>query len=168
LITSIALLSLFSIYFLLLRDKQNNGTQILDQKSSVELTDTNSMDKIPSTVLEAVLQKDTDHLRKLLVDGKSANPSSGDPISPLHAAVATADTLALRMLLSMGANPNIRDSSGDAPLHDAIRSNNFTAVISLLHMGANPNLKDHYGNSPVKLAKENTQILQILLKNGGH
>jgi ankyrin repeat protein len=72
------------------------------------------------------------------------------------------------MLLSMGANPNIRDSSGDAPLHDAIRSNNFTAVISLLHMGANPNLKDHYGNSPVKLAKENTQILQILLKNGGH
>jgi hypothetical protein len=35
-------------------------------------------------------------------------------------------------------------------------------------MGANPNLKDHYGNSPVKLAKENTQILQILLKNGGH
>jgi serine/threonine protein kinase len=168
LISSIALLLIFSVYFLLLKNKQDNGNQSLNQDASVEQTDSNTMDKIPSTVLEAVLQKDTDHLRKLLVDGKSANPSPGDPISPLHAAVATADTLALRMLLSMGANPNIRDSSGDTPLHDAIRSNNITAVISLLHMGANPNMKDHYGNSPVKLAEENIQILQILRKSGAH
>lgn len=136
--------------------------------TNISVDDTLSETTPQVTVLEAVLQKDTDLLRKLLVTGQSANPLPGDPISPLHAAIATSDTLALRMLLSMGADPNIRDSSGDAPLHDAIRTKNITAVASLLHMGANPDLKDHYGNSPTRLAGRNVIILKLLRKYGGH
>jgi serine/threonine protein kinase len=144
-----------------------------DRNQNTSTTTTAAVDTVSTsspqaTVLEAVLQKNTDLLRKLLVTGQSANPLPGDPISPLHAAVATSDTLALRMLLSMGANPNIRDSSGDAPLHDAIRTKNITAVASLLHMGADPDLKDHYGNSPTRLAGHNLMILKLLRKYGGH
>ncbi len=144
----------------------DSGHSSVTNTTSVESTQTKDTQQI--TVLEAVLQKDTDLLRKLLVTGQSANPQPDDPISPLHAAVTTSDTLALRMLLSMGANPNIRDSSGDAPLHDAIRTKNITAVASLLHMGADPDMKDHYGNSPTKLAGHNLMILKLLRKYGGH
>jgi serine/threonine protein kinase len=150
----------------------NQKKIITSDQSSTAITsvvnDTIPKDAHKVTVLEAVLQKDTDLLRKLLVNGQSANPLPGDPISPLHAAIATSDTFALRMLLSMGADPNIRDSSGDAPLHDAIRTKNVTAVASLLHMGADPELKDHYGNNPIRLAGHNVAMLKLLYKYGGH
>jgi serine/threonine-protein kinase len=163
----VGILSASVFYFLTIRKQITND----DHNSPVTITavdDTLTKDSHKVTVLEAVLQKNTDLLRKLLVNGQSANPLPGDPISPLHAAVATSDTLALRMLLSMGADPNIRDSSGDAPLHDAIRTKNITAVASLLHMGADPDLKDHYGNSPTRLAGHNVMMLKLLRKYGSH
>jgi serine/threonine protein kinase len=160
-------LSAGGFYFLTIR-KQIPYNDRNSPTTTTAVDDTLIKNSRQATVLEAVLQQNTDLLRKLLVNGQSANPLPGDPISPLHAAVATSDTLALRMLLSMGADPNIRDSSGDAPLHDAIRTKNFTAVASLLHMGADPDLKDHYGNSPTRLAGHNVIMLKLLRKYGGH
>lgn len=160
-------LSAGGYYFLIINKQLTNKNKISTTTTSV-VEDTLSKVSHKATVLEAVLQKDTDLLRKLLVNGQPANPLPGDPISPLHAAIATSDTFALRMLLSMGADPNIRDSSGDAPLHDAIRTKNVTAVASLLHMGADPDLKDHYGNNPIRLAGHNVAMLKLLYKYGGH
>jgi serine/threonine protein kinase len=161
-ISIISAVILISGYIRISGTKLINGFPGMNKSAPAENADTLYSTQEPQTVLDAVLLKDRDTLRKLLTSGKSANPKPGDPISPLHAAVATADTIAIRMLLSMGANPNIRDSSGDAPLHDAIRSNNVVAVASLLYMGANPEMKDHYGNTPGNIAKENKEILQLL------
>jgi predicted Ser/Thr protein kinase len=163
----VGILSAAGLFFLTVR-KQIANRDHTTATTTQAVEDTLSKDSHQVTVLEAVLQKDTDLLRKLLVTGQSANPLPGDPISPLHAAIATSDTLALRMLLSMGADPNIKDSSGDAPLHDAIRTKNITAVASLLHMGADPDIKDQYGNSPTRLAGHNLMILKLLRKYGGH
>ncbi|MBN1600255.1 MAG: protein kinase [Chitinispirillaceae bacterium] len=153
--------------FTLFSSKKQLG-DFAEKNKNVQTSDKDSVQfyQEPQTVLDAVLMKDRDLLRKLLINGTTANPKPGDPISPLHAAVANADTIAIRMLLSMGANPNVRDSSGDTPLHDAIRSNNKAAVASLLHMGADPLMKDHYSNTPEMLSKDNAEIFQLLRSHG--
>ena len=109
----------------------------------------------PLSLFDALLLKNRNRLRQLLVDG--ANPNNTDYIgrTPLHLAVAMGDLNSAQLLLAYGADPNYgtaeiwaapplfiaaRGDFGFNPLHRK-RFGKYTQMLRLLlRYNANPNL----------------------------
>ena len=92
--------------------------------------------------------------------------------TPLMIAAANNHPEVVRYLISKGADVNIANRMGRTALHFATNYEFKDIVEMLLNAGANPNAtsQDTFTpNTPVKaaIARENTEILKLLLKSGG-
>ncbi|XP_028389671.1 transient receptor potential cation channel subfamily A member 1 [Phyllostomus discolor] len=89
--------------------------------------------------------------------------------TPLHWAAKKNQVESVKFLLSKGANPNLRNISMMAPLHLAVQGmHNEVVKVLIEHGSTNVNLEGENGNTAVLIAcsKDNSEALQILLKNG--
>ncbi|XP_036293033.2 transient receptor potential cation channel subfamily A member 1 [Pipistrellus kuhlii] len=97
------------------------------------------------------------------------NVMDSDGNTPLHRATEKNQVESVRFLLSKGANPNLQNHSMMAPLHLAVQGmHNEVAQVLMEHSGTNVNLEGENGNTAVIIAcaKDNSEALQMLLKNG--
>lgn len=118
-------------------------------------------------LLDALTNRDTERLRRLLDRGSPPNVSSGG-MTPLRYAVLIGDGRAVRMLLERGANPNTPDAAGETALHLALQQGHREMVANLLDFGANPNLPDRTGRSPLALAGGDAYLVRKLTEKGAH
>ncbi|KAM5314416.1 transient receptor potential cation channel subfamily A member 1 isoform 2-T2 [Glossophaga mutica] len=89
--------------------------------------------------------------------------------TPLHWAARKNQVESVKFLLNKGANPNLRNISMMAPLHLAVQGmHNEVVKVLTEHSSTNVNLEGENGNTAVLIAcsKDNSEALQILLKNG--
>lgn len=120
-----------------------------------------------SPLLDALANRDSEGLRRLLDRGSSPNVSSGG-MTPLRYAVLIGDGRAVRMLLEKGANPNPTDPAEDAPLLLALQRGHREMVANLLDFGANPNVRDRSGRTPLQLAAGDPYFIRKLTEKGAH
>ncbi|XP_036914117.1 transient receptor potential cation channel subfamily A member 1 [Sturnira hondurensis] len=89
--------------------------------------------------------------------------------TPLHWAAQKNRVESVKFLLSKGANPNLRNINMMSPLHLAVQGMcNEVVKVLTEHSSTNVNLEGENGNTAVLIAcsKDNSEALQILLKNG--
>ena len=85
--------------------------------------------------------------------------------TPLHNSAKAGKGRVTRLLVSRGADKNKKDHTGRTPLHWAVESCSPCAQY-LIEVGANLNIKDDYEMTPLDLAEKDSEIYQLLIKNG--
>lgn len=97
----------------------------------------------------------------------NAQTNDGKQWTPLHCAVINGQYAIAGKLLRCGANANARDNSGETPLHLASRLGRLAIASLLLRNGANVNVQDESNNTPLISARENLDVLYLLLRRSG-
>lgn len=72
----------------------------------------------------------------------------------------------LKHLVEMGVEVNKKNKRGKTPLHNAVMGGNRDNVLTLMYYRSDVNTKDEDGNTALHLAKNNAEIVKILIENG--
>ncbi|MEY4760754.1 MAG: hypothetical protein RLZZ200_610 [Pseudomonadota bacterium] len=90
----------------------------------------------PAPLVQAVLQRDADTIRRLMDAKADVNQRSSDGTSALHWAVYNNDVALVDRLLAAGADANARNDYDATPLSEAAVTGNVGVIRSLLKAGA--------------------------------
>ena len=121
-----------------------------------------------SSIADAVEDRDTALIPKLLADGISVNAAQVDGMTALHWAVYHDDVAAAQLLVRSGADVNVANRYGVAPLSLACTNANATLVKLLLDAGANANAALRGGETVLMTASRtgSLEAVQALLGAG--
>nr|AEL30802.1 transient receptor potential cation channel subfamily A member 1 [Carollia brevicauda] len=132
----------------------------------------NKYDDVNPSPLHCAAEEGQVQLMEMILNDSSCkvlNVTDNYGNTPLHWAAQKNQVEGVKFLLSKGANPNLRNISMMAPLHLAVQDmHNEVVKVLTEHSGTNVNLEGENGNTAVLIAcsKDNSEALQILLKNG--
>jgi ankyrin repeat protein len=122
----------------------------------------------PRSVADAMEQRDTVGVRKLLEAGADVNAAQVDGTTALHWAAYHEDAVAVALLLRAGANGNAVNRYGVPPLTQACRNGNAAIVKLLLEAGADANTTLKGGETALMLAARagSLEAVKALLERG--
>ncbi len=121
-----------------------------------------------SRLADAVMQRDSAAMKKLLADHADVNGQQSDGSTALQWAAYLDDLDAARELIKAGADVKIANEEGMTPLFLACQSGDAELVELLLQSGANANSTLSHGETPLMMAARtgNPAVLDVLIKHG--
>lgn len=128
-------------------------------------------DKDNDKLLDAIMQKDVETVRKILAAGNiDLEPRSGlhDVNKPLAYAAAYGNLEIVKMLVEAGADLNGQVAYGDVPLIKADEHDNDDIIEYLIKKGADVNFPNYYGVTPFfgLCAYGNLELVKLALEHG--
>ena len=121
-------------------------------------------------VLDAVLRRDLQLLRKVVERGANVDIRDRDQRTPLGQAVTDNNLEIVRFLVEHGADVNARDAEGWTTLHFAAQEHHVEIASLLLERGAQVDAKDVFGSTPlwraVYASKGRGELIRCLLSYG--
>ncbi|MBN2268997.1 MAG: ankyrin repeat domain-containing protein [Sedimentisphaerales bacterium] len=100
----------------------------------------------------AVIQGNTESVRKLLDAGAEVNAKSSDGTTPLHMAAVFGQLRSAELLLATGADPLAQSNGGDTPLALAAQAGKPQLVELLLLNGAQVDITNKKGQTALDVA----------------
>ncbi|MFW6119259.1 MAG: ankyrin repeat domain-containing protein [Planctomycetota bacterium] len=123
-------------------------------------------------LLEAILSRDLQHVRRLIQRGADVNQRSESwTNTPLISAIKWAPNAdksyeIAEALLEAGANPDARDAAGTSCLGWAARVDRPDLVGLLVEAGAQVNVSNRLGSTPLVASVESPACVRVLLEAG--
>jgi putative nucleotidyltransferase with HDIG domain len=127
-------------------------------------------DQFGSTRLyHAVLNQETDEVRRHLTNGARPNSENRFGMTPFHAALNVGNEDIIELLALAGASLEKPDIDGKTPLHIAVDNENLELVRFLLVNGAPVNRADFFGLTALARAVslDDREIAELLVEFGG-
>lgn len=120
------------------------------------------------TLADAILQEDSDAVRKILRYGVDVNEIDEYGFTPLIETAIVDNTKFTKILLDHGADPNTQDVTGGTALQWAAENNNLALSKLLLENRANPNAYNFSGQPVLVMPtlRRQSQLRQLLLSAG--
>ncbi len=100
----------------------------------------------------AVIDKDSETAKTLLLSGAAVGARDHAGNEPLHYAALSGMPGMVKLLLKSGANPDSRGQGKRSPLHMAVSESNLAIVDILLAQGVDICAQDDHGDTPLHLA----------------
>lgn len=118
----------------------------------------------------AIIEGDLHIVKDILKENPTVVNEKYMSNTPLHIAILEcADDYIANLILDIpDIDLSIQDIDGDTALNVAVGQRKSNIVRRILYL--NPNvitILDNYGDSPIHAAYDNTEMLQILIENGG-
>jgi cytohesin len=119
-------------------------------------------------LFEAILEKHTECIQKLLVVGTDPNVVDNHGWTPLHYVAYRGYDAQIQMLVDAGANPDVFNTNGDTPLHCAVSENHDACVEQLIAAGANVNAiaEGSWSSLHIAIARGHDSCVQKLIVAG--
>ena len=126
--------------------------------------------KPPTPLFGAILQNDTEGVKKLLEEGANPNEGRFFGFPALTLAIVNSNRPMIQAMLDRGADPKAADRNGSTALMWAVGSESadLELVKELLRRGADPNVENKLGETALTWATRRGDMRSVeLLKTGG-
>ncbi|CAC5410694.1 unnamed protein product [Mytilus coruscus] len=126
--------------------------------------DVNSVDTQGKTALIIACEKDFPKIVTLLIDANADIYKVNDSgETPLHAACFAGNKGIVRTLIEHNADINMLDKDSETPLHKSCRNGSVNVIQTLVTYGADINQVNTHGHTPLCLAKNQNDILDVVI-----